>query len=371
MSSSSSSLSSSSPPPSQPTTPAITTTVTKAPLSSSSTDAPSPLPPASSILHLYAELLVHIRTVSLFASLRTSHTPATTAALSADGQRVTLTHEGHSASIRLPTRIEGGADAALMLPCGPPSKDLTLRLQVKEREGSEGGLLDVRGGGAGGRENVVPWGAGALEGCGRVACKGCGGEVVRVAGEGDGGVKRWMDLPNENWAEMMDFWHCHKPHEHHLPGHRHDERGEKGYAAGNRIVAKSEVGYVDLTYLLLKQEDCRNVQVRCPSRLQSFGLGTEILLLFLFLFPLASLMFVQAVMLIGGRQEGGPARARSIQWCGLRYNRPRLISNIRQTDCLPSLLLRAWKWLLSGRRGASSSSWVSNLAFCTFKDQGD
>ncbi|ODQ66537.1 hypothetical protein NADFUDRAFT_41176 [Nadsonia fulvescens var. elongata DSM 6958] len=26
-------------------------------------------------------------------------------------------------------------------------------------------------------------------------------------------VKIWKDLPSENWAEMMDFWHCHKPND--------------------------------------------------------------------------------------------------------------------------------------------------------------
>ncbi|KAF9633706.1 hypothetical protein BFW01_g4600 [Lasiodiplodia theobromae] len=237
---------------------------------------------SSSILHLYAELLLHIRTVTFFASLRTDHTEQTRAELSADGESITLTHEGERASIRLPTRVVGGGSAALTLPASP-AKELSLRLQLKER--SPGGLLK---GGAGGGENVVPWDAGRLAECGRVECRGCGREVVKVGKSGDDGaeevevkvkadeaapseergrgVKKWMDLPNENWAEMMDFWHCHKPHEHHLSGHTHTRDGvgkEKGYAASNRIMAKKGVGYVDLAYLLLTEEDCLGVQ---PSK---------------------------------------------------------------------------------------------------------
>lgn len=257
------------------------------PRSSSSSSSPS-----SSILHLYAELLLHIRTVTFFASLRTDHTEQTRAELSADGESIALTHEGERASIRLPTRVVGGGSAALTLPASP-AKELSLRLQLKER--SPGGLLK---GGAGGGENVVPWDAGKLAECARVVCRGCGTEVVKVGKSGDDGaeeveakadearhseeaapseersrgVKKWMDLPNENWAEMMDFWHCHKPHEHHLPGHTHgrDSVGkEKGYAASNRIMAKKGIGYVDLAYLLLAEEDCLGVQVR--SRLHTSG----------------------------------------------------------------------------------------------------
>ncbi|KAH7060808.1 ubiquitin-conjugating enzyme E2-binding protein [Macrophomina phaseolina] len=240
--------------------PAITASLTKPPPSSS-----QPPRPNSSILHLYAELLLNIRTVSLAASLRSSHTAQTTATLAADGATVTLTHEGDSATIRLPTRVvaNGGGSAGLTLPpVSRAGKEVCLRLRVEgEREG--GGL----GGEAG---NVVPWGAAGMTGCEGVRCHECGACVVcvgrREGWKEKGGVKSWMDLPNENWAEMMDFWHCHKPHEHHMPGHkRGDEQPQKEYAAGNRIVARSGVGYVDLAYLLFREEDCCGVQPSPPK----------------------------------------------------------------------------------------------------------
>ncbi|KAK8186336.1 ubiquitin-conjugating enzyme E2-binding protein [Phyllosticta citribraziliensis] len=240
------------------------------------TRPPSPSTEPSSILHLYAELLLHIRTVTLFASLRTAHTSETKAVLSADGETLTLTHEGHSASIRLPTQIAGGGSAALMLPQAP-SKELTLRLQLQEKSP---GLLRSRQG----AENVVPWDARQLEAAESVKCAKCGAQLAVAnpkrnddesdpsseGANGGGaentrmGVKSWLDLPNENWAEMMDFWHCHKPDEHSHGNNNHAGRG-KGYAASNRLTARKGVGFVDLAHLLLAEEDCTGVKLATHS----------------------------------------------------------------------------------------------------------
>ncbi|OCL11743.1 hypothetical protein AOQ84DRAFT_286583, partial [Glonium stellatum] len=85
---------------------------------------------------------------------------------------------------------------------------------------------------------------------------------------GLGRVKGWRDLPSENWAEMMDFWHCHKPSEHHDHGHGHgglghgEEAGKsKGYAASNRLRAIKGTGFVDLGAFLVREEDCEGVKV--------------------------------------------------------------------------------------------------------------
>lgn len=205
---------------------------------------------------LYAELLLNIRTVTLFASLRTVHTRETKAKLASDGCTVTVTHEGASATIKLPIQVEGGGDAALSLPANPPSKDLTLRLQIEEKEGSNmlGTLLSEER-----KANIVPWDGASLNAQKEVTiyCKSCK-EVIVPAGV----VGEWRDLPNENWAEMMDFWHCHKPDEHHLHDHANEEAiGNKGYAAGNRLQATKGLGFVDLTSFLLKAEDCIGIEV--------------------------------------------------------------------------------------------------------------
>lgn len=154
--------------------------------------------------------------------------------------------------------IQGGGDASLCLPAEPPSKELTLRLQLQEKESAK--LLARSSTTEERKWNWVPWGAGELNGKGaaRIVCRECGAEFV-----GSGKVKEWKDLPNENWAEMMDFWHCHKPSEHHHR-HGHEEEGEigksKGYAAANQLRAVKGTGFVDLGAFLLRKEDCIRIK---------------------------------------------------------------------------------------------------------------
>jgi hypothetical protein len=214
------------------------------------------LMPNESSITLYAELLLNIRTVTLFASLRTAHTRETKAQLSTDGHTITVSHEGESASIRLPIKTHGGGDAALAIPAHPPSKELSLRLQIEEQHGSElfaGLQADDR------NANLVPWDGASLNAMedATVLCKNCHSVCIP-----SGRITQWRDLPSENWAEMMDFWHCHKPDEHHLHDHTHeDATGKKGYAAGNRLQATQGVGFVDLTSLLLHGQDCEGIKV--------------------------------------------------------------------------------------------------------------
>jgi hypothetical protein len=194
-------------------------------------------------IELYSELLTNIRTVTLVASLRTDSNRETTAELSADGQTITISHEGHSASIRLPTQMTGGGTAALTLPARP-SKDLTLRLQLEEKAP---GLLKFESG----DENLVPWPASAMND--EIQCRTCGTRLIKKDAVGE-----WKDLPNENWAEMMDFWHCHKPHEH---SHDHRTSNAKGYSSSNKFEAVTGVGLVGLSYVVLAPNDCTNIKV--------------------------------------------------------------------------------------------------------------
>lgn len=230
-----------------------------------------------STIHLYAEHLQNIHTVSFTAILASYHTDETSAELSADGEYISLTHEGERASIRLPVRIKGGGSATLALPKSP-AKELTLRLQLEEKDGMRL-LQDIL---TNDRENLVPWNASELERWKGVSCKNCGNLVaghdgVRsesevVADTKDGSITSWRDLPNENWAEMMDFWHCHKPeHQHHALAHSSDKDGNgklesesvltKGYAANNKLCASKGVGYVGLGFLLFAEEDCGGIEV--------------------------------------------------------------------------------------------------------------
>jgi hypothetical protein len=259
-------------------------------LHQNATDFEDRLPENVSHIMLYAELLLHIRTITLFASLRSHHTRETKARLDADGNVITVSHEGHRATIRLPLKVDGKGDAALELPAQPPSKEITLRLQMEEQDDSDmlGLMAEAR------KANIVPWDGGLLgkqEGV-ELRCKNCEGVVLQRDA-----VREWKDLPNENWAEMMDFWHCHKPDEHHLHDHEHEVGGLKGYAAGNRLKAAQGVGFVDLTGFLLSEQDCVGAKVRTLS---------------------FHIMFSY-------KRRAQRRQTRQYPWHSRRYNRPRLI----------------------------------------------
>ena len=96
------------------------------------------------------------------------------------------------------------------------------------------------------------WSASSLDSSVELACSGCGSTVVQ-----HGHIKQWKDLPSEGWAEMMDLWHCHKPHEHDTDDHG----GHKGYAAGSRLMAQAGVGFVDTLGFLLVEKDCSGIKV--------------------------------------------------------------------------------------------------------------
>ena len=202
------------------------------------------LPTSMPSIHLYAELLNNIRAVTLVASLETEQNEETRIELSQDGQIIHVTHEGETASLSLPARLIGGGTAAITLP-PIPSRDITLRLQLEEKEP---GLLMLHDN----SENILPWSASTVSN--NIACSHCGSQLLKSSS-----VKEWKDLPREDWAEMMEFWHCHKPHEHESP-ESHMER-QQGYAAHERLCARPGVGLVGPTHFVLSAEDSTNIAV--------------------------------------------------------------------------------------------------------------
>ncbi|KAI9663654.1 MAG: hypothetical protein M1821_007144 [Bathelium mastoideum] len=205
-----------------------------------------------STIQLYAELLLHIRSVNFFASLQTEHNHDTRAHLSADSERITLSHEGQSASIRLPTKVGGGGDAILTLPAAP-SKEITLRLQLEE---TSPGLLQFADQGSG---NIEPWTAESLSQQTDLFCRSCG-QIFFSRKQ----IDTWKDLPSENWAEMMEFWHCHKPPKEDSTEDA-DAASRKGYSASSKLRASSGTGFVDPSTFLLAPNDGSGIQ------LQEFG----------------------------------------------------------------------------------------------------
>jgi ubiquitin-protein ligase E3 D len=210
---------------------------------------------------IYAELLSNIRQISVACSLPTPASPADThAGISPDGLRLTVRHSGREHMARLPVR----AAPIASLPIAAGASSLAWRLSLAASTAAGGGGVVVA------PEETTPWAAMALDAGSAVACRACGATVV-----GAGVLAVWKDLPSENWAEMMEFWHCHKPHPEHGQHDRHDhnhahgedgKQGEdvlagRGYGANSRISAQPGTGFVDLTSFLFFERDCAGLSM--------------------------------------------------------------------------------------------------------------
>lgn len=80
----------------------------------------------------------------------------------------------------------------------------------------------------------------------RFLCASCGAEVV------DSKNFKFGEMPLEFWHELMDFWHCHKPHEEH---HNHNDKNYNG-----KLAPKPGFVYIGASYLLVtsKLKDCKH-----------------------------------------------------------------------------------------------------------------
>lgn len=204
-------------------------------------------------IHLYIEHLLNIRTLSIHASLPTSSRRTARATISADKSILTLTHDGETASIKLPLNLSPNKESTISLDIPPvPQKELSFRVQLEEKEGSELSYGLEREDGI-----TTPWTADQLTAETEICCKACQTVVLER-----GKISQWKDLPSEGWAEMMDFWHCHKP-DHSDGPHAHGADAEinKGYAAGSRLALGPGVGMVDALNFVFTAEDCTNLKV--------------------------------------------------------------------------------------------------------------
>lgn len=193
--------------------------------------------PASQRILLYAELLSNIRQVSVGCTLPTPVSTITRATVAADGRALTVAHDGSSQTIQLPESVIPFSQLPIT-----KSKDTSLAWRLPLAAPSTGRVLPAS-------EESVPWSAIDLEPGSAVACRTCKSTVVDA-----GALKVWKDLPSENWAEMMEFWHCHKPHSH-KHGNDDEHLTNRGYGASSRISAQPGVGFVDLTSFLLADSD--------------------------------------------------------------------------------------------------------------------
>lgn len=88
----------------------------------------------------------------------------------------------------------------------------------------------------------------------RFECAECGTEVL------DSESSKFGEMPLEFWHELMDFWHCHKPHEEH---HNHNDKNYNG-----KLLLKPGFTYIGASYLLVTGD--RSVCSKCSLELGTF-----------------------------------------------------------------------------------------------------
>ncbi|KAI6716722.1 hypothetical protein JHW43_000674 [Diplocarpon mali] len=214
---------------------------------------------------IYAELLSNIRQISVIVALHAPCDSATKVELSANGQQFLLQHKEQTTTLDLP----GQAVSAFELQ--KPilgNKELSWRLPLAG-QASRASIEDAQ-------SNEVPWSAKDLSSDTEFSCRRCRAIIVER-----GTIRVWKDLPSENWAEMMDFWHCHKPD---VPASEGQANGSschvshdaekvaasKGYGASTKFVASPGIALIDASNFVLCSTDCKNVMVSpflpaCPK----------------------------------------------------------------------------------------------------------
>ncbi|CAO1606227.1 hypothetical protein XANCAGTX0491_009727 [Xanthoria calcicola] len=192
---------------------------------------------------IYAELLLNIRQITVVVSLPSPYNDATNVRLSDDRQSLSVIHDGRHMTIRLPAPVRHAPNPTVAT---GSTRALSFRLPILDEASYK---LSSTSDGLG-PQSLSPASMGPTT---QVACRFCQTLLVRKQ------VKIWKDLPSENWAEMMDFWHCHKPDTDDSATQKQDGV-RKGYGAASSIRPTSATGLVDIISLHLVQQDC-NVTV--------------------------------------------------------------------------------------------------------------
>jgi ubiquitin-protein ligase E3 D len=250
-------------------------------------------------ISIYAELLSNIRQVSVVATLPASstgkpQTSSTTAEVSADGTRIRVHHGGQSKDLVLPGTVKSPS----ALPVRPGNNSyLSWRLQLAGEALGRPLPFSLE-------NQEVPWESANLIAGSSVSCRKCAALIVP-----ESRIRAWKDLPSENWAEMMEFWHCHKPTDH---DHKDGENlARRGYGANSSISAQSTIGFVDLTSFSFAKADCSGLVVSPIDNFSSFPISALSLSLSLCLsFSLSVLLSVSSFSFslrfkIVGVKEGG------------------------------------------------------------------
>lgn len=237
-------------------------------------------------LYLHAELLPNIRQITLYVSL--PQIPALERTrpeiqLSESCKSVTVSlpepFDYVAKTIKLPARVTDATRQTLNIDkaSSSPGKltssgyDFSVRMHIDPSDpvlAPRDELID----------DYVPWTAADMSSSTRIRCRGCGTPFLKdpgpdhVAEESGRSLLSswlWKDLPSGNWAEMMDFWHCHKPDPHEdnpkseaVAALKLEDKNAqiKGYGASSRVEAIPGTVLLDVGTFLLSEGDCINLK---------------------------------------------------------------------------------------------------------------
>lgn len=209
----------------------------------------------------YAELLPNIRSISLLVSLVDTAKADTRVTVAPAAAFATLHHNGLTTPLALPEAANPGP-APMTLTTRPGDSTLSSRLPLALSS------VPVPA------DNHAPWSAPfltTLQAAATFCCRACDETLVPM-----GCISTWKDLPSGNWADMMDIWHCHKPHEDAQKG----AEGGKYAAFGKGFVVEQGTGLVDRGYFLFSRVDCESVAKVSDMLLRRVLMRFMLLLLF-------------------------------------------------------------------------------------------
>lgn len=199
-------------------------------------------------IYLYAEILIHIRQLTLHASFQTEKKEGTKLNVTTDKRVISVTHDGETQRLYLPTQIKG--DATVTFPL-LKTTDISARLQIEDEQEWKCMINN---------EIEAPWMATDLSSATAIQCRHCKASILHSEK-----VHQWKDLPSENWAELMDFWFCHKPHgdeQSTVPeSAAADAAAAKGFSATSKLAVTPGTGMTDLVSIVLYADDCTNTKV--------------------------------------------------------------------------------------------------------------
>ncbi|KAI5849007.1 ubiquitin-conjugating enzyme E2-binding protein [Tricharina praecox] len=197
------------------------------------------------MLTFYAELLSNIRAITLSIHLSSPATASTRITVEPSASAAILHHHGESIRLPLPGNVNPEHQQR-QYGTTVGTEHLSCRLEVAPPPPPKG-------------ENYAPWSAPELTRTESASfdCRKCGSTLIPRKR-----VKKWKDLPSGNWADMMDFWHCHKPDD----DRKKKDEAEEGESAkystfGKGFAVERGTGLVDRLYFLLPADDCENVQI--------------------------------------------------------------------------------------------------------------